>query len=173
LAFHFKLCDETPSPAYLWVDCGLDDVNKKVIAAYMGVIRKNKNNIPYGLDVDGNCFDRDTGEYIEQPLGKGLTCATFIMAIFGRFGFRLLKTEEWPERAEDIQWQQQILEVLEAEGASADHVAAARKDIGTARFRPEEVGGAVSETLHPVGFERVREIVEEIMAMLGRNIEAH
>jgi hypothetical protein len=72
---------------YLWSQIGLDQRNKKFIAAFLGNQRQNQNNIPYKLDGSGSCFDTETGAFITPPVGKGLTCATYLIAVLTSFGF--------------------------------------------------------------------------------------
>jgi hypothetical protein len=86
-----------------------------------------------------------TGEFFPPPLGKGLTCATFILAVLRGHGLLPVDETTWLPRAEDVDWQTAIIEDLEASGAEQDHIEAVRNDIGAKRFRPAEVVGAVIE----------------------------
>ena len=161
LAWHFMLKDE-PLPAdYFWGSSGLDPVNKVFMAAYVASLKQNASDVPYGIDYSGIYFD-DQGRYIVQPLGRGLTCATFILAVFARNGFDLVETENWPERPDDIEWQQQIIGAL-TNRASREHIEAVKQSIGAKRFRPEEVAaGVISENI-PLNFSAARVLAQEIL----------
>jgi len=75
------LKDEPLPELYLWGSSGLDPVNKVFMAAYVALLKQNAADVPYGIDYGGIYFD-DQGRYIVQPVGRGLTCATFILAVF-------------------------------------------------------------------------------------------
>lgn len=161
LAWHFMLKDEPLPTDYFWGLSGLDPVNKTVMAAYVALLKQNASDVPYGIDYGGIYFD-DRGRYVVQPLGRGLTCATFILAVFARNGFDLVKIESWPERPDDIEWQQQIIGVL-THRASREHIEAVKQNIGAKRFRPEEVAaGVISENI-PLDFSAAHASAQEIL----------
>ncbi|NMQ20807.1 hypothetical protein E4P82_17370 [Candidatus Competibacter phosphatis] len=168
LAWHFMLRDE-PLPAdYFCGPSGLDPVNKIFMAAYVALLNQNVGDVPYGIDYDGTYFD-DQGHYIVQPLGRGLTCATFILAVFARNGFDLVETESWPERPDDVEWQQQIIGVL-GRYASREHIEAVKQNVGAKRFRPEEVAAGVVSQNIPLHFSAARVLAQEILHdMYGGN----
>jgi len=161
LAWHFKLVDEPLPVNYCWGASGLDPVNKVVMAAYVALLKQNASDVPYGIDFSGVYFD-DQGHYIVQPIGRGLTCATFIMAVFIRYGFELVNMESWPERPDDIEWQQQVIKVLTGY-ASPEHVEAVSRNVGARRFRPEEIAaGVISENI-PLDFSVAHALAQEIL----------
>lgn len=163
LAFHFRITDESLPADYLWAGCSLDSINKTMVAAFIAQVHQNAKSVPYGLgDYKQECWDAE-GKYIPQPIGWGLTCATFVLSIFTRLGFDLLDTENWPNRPEDAHWQQHILRVLKRH-ASAEHVAAAAADIGAKRFRPEEVAAvAIMFDDLPLTFEITSQVAAQII----------
>lgn len=161
LAWHFKLEDEPLPPLYLWGSSGLDPVNKVVMAAYIALLKQNATGVPYGISYNGIYFD-DQGRYIVQPIGRGLTCATFILAVFTRNGFELLKTDSWPERLDDVQWQQQIIDAL-TRYASQEHIEVLMQDVGAKRFRPEEVAAGVISEIIPLDFAAADALAQEIL----------
>ena len=163
LAWHFDLRDEAAPSDYFWTEVNLDETNRRVLAAFASVIGSNEGGIPYGLDAAGAAFDRGTGEYIDPPIGKGLTCATFVVAVFGSYGFDLLNEDSWPNRECDTAWQEKIVGNLQANGASAEHIDAIRSDIGAKRFRPEEICRRFAGMADwPVQFADIRPIAEAI-----------
>jgi len=162
LAWHFILKDEPLPEEYYWGPSGLDEINKPFMAAYIALLKQNAKSIPYGISYTGIYFD-DQGQYIVHPIGYGLTCATFILAVFERNGFNLLQTKYWPSRPEDSVWQEQILNDLQDRGASSEHVEAARKEIGAARYRPEEVAAGVISDEAPLSYPEAESIAKEII----------
>jgi len=146
LAWHFDLQDEPAGdPKYLWSDTGLDEGNSRVVAAWLANRGRLPNDIPYGINSDGACFDTVTAQFVPAPVGKGLTCATYVKAVLSHLGFKLLAEDTWPtDRADDRSWQLAVVEALRARAAAAPHVDAVNKDVGSKRFRPVEVVGAAT-----------------------------
>jgi hypothetical protein len=163
LANHHNLRDEIAHDPYLWADAGLDPANRRFVAAWVGNLHINQDNIPYGLDSAGCCFDVATGKFIPPPIGKGLTCSTFITSVLRSLGFDVLKESEWPQRAEDVGFGQMVVEMLVAAQANGDHIQAVKADIGAQRFRPEEVVGAITLPTWPVAFADARAIADSVI----------
>lgn len=166
LAFHHRLLDEKPNEKYRWADVGLDPFNRQVFAALASLIAEGSPAVPYGFDASGVCFDPSTGKLIPPPLGKGLTCATFILAVFKTYGYELVDEGTWKPRADDLTWQETILSMLK-EKATQDHVDAVASDVGAMRFRPAEVVGAATCEVHPVAFDDACSLADEIVSELA------
>lgn len=167
LAWHHELRDEAPSDL-AWGTLALDSENGQLLGVFLSRVAKQGKAIPYGLDAAGAVFDPDTGEFLPPPLGKGLTCATFITAILGSLGFRLIDLVGWEDRTDDQKFQSMIVETLKSTGAGEDHVEGAARDIGVARQRPEEVTGAATDTPWPVGFARAEDLGKEVLEDLAK-----
>jgi len=162
LAWHCILKDEPLPASYHWGYSGLDDVNKVVMAAYVALLKQNARSVPYGISYIPEHYFDEQGRYIVQPVGYGLTCATFILAVFARNGFELLQTMHWPNRPDDAEWQQQILDAL-AGRATPEHIEVARQDVGAKRFRPEEVAAGVISEFIPLDFPTAEKTASEIL----------
>jgi len=166
LAWHCRL-EETGSEGVSWWLNPGSAPERLVQVAAIGrkVLRSNGRNIPYAFSSPSECFDRLSGQYLLGPTRHGLTCASFVLAVFHTAGLQLVKYESWPtKRQEDIQFQSAIAQLLEQHGADSAHVTEVRKEIGTVRFRPDEVAGAVLETVPPpVEFSKSRENAEAII----------
>jgi hypothetical protein len=150
---------------YLWADTGLDEGNSHVIAAWLASRRAHPKDIPYGFDAHGSCFDTVTLDFVPPSLGKGLTCATYIKAVFLHFGFELLDESTWPlNRPSDRSWQVAVLEELRKR-ASEDHIVALTNDVGARQFRPAEVVGAATlpSLSWPVALNDVAAIAQSII----------
>ena len=172
LAWHFYLKNDPDIPLeYIWVDLPLDELNKTVIAQYCKhiSIKNSDGKIPYGFNIEGRFFDR-SGSWIGAE-GTGLTCATFILAVFREMSLPLLKTEEWPIRSDDEAWQRKILTDLLMYGASTEHVTKQQSNFGGARFRPTEVFGAATSENTPVGYDEAVDLAATIFTKLCKHNE--
>jgi hypothetical protein len=90
------------------------------------------------------------------------------MAVFASRGVPLLRLDEWPHRPEDRVWQQKIIDQLRMthHPRMEDHVSAVEKELGCARFRPEEVAAAGTSTELPAGFEYAERVGQKIVDRL-------
>lgn len=177
LAFHRQLRNDSAVAfageySLHWAECSLDVDNRAVMAAYVAAVEQNPADIPFGFDSSGSAFDPETGAFYEPPIGKGLTCATYVLGMFEARGFHLLNTDGWPERAEDIEWQERIIGIVENYCAGrgldcAEHIAAMRADVGAKRYRPEEVAAGMLSSPTPVNFPTARELADQILVDLG------
>jgi hypothetical protein len=169
LAGHHQLQNDPPSGDLLCIEPNIPPERMRQIAAYCrSVWRENQNGrVPYGFSPPSDFLDEHTGQMLLGPTRHGLTCATFVLAVFHGTGFPLVRYSKWPVgRLGDNEWQLKIVNVLERRGASPEHVKAMRSEIGTARFRPEEVAGAGTSTVLPASFQlaalRGRQIVHRL-----------
>lgn len=166
LAFHHMLIDEIDHGAFRWVQLGLDADNKLVLASQLSRVALAGSLIPYGINSDGVAFDADTGDLLPAPIGRGLTCATFMSAILKSFAHQVVDWHQWPDRPEDVQWQQEIVRLLQ-DRAAREHVDAVAGDVGARRLRPDEIVGACSSSRWPVAFQDARTIADQILQDLG------
>jgi hypothetical protein len=137
------------------------------------ISRKPSNQmIPYGIAFSKSYFD-EREELVLEPGEHGLTCATFVIAVFRRAGIILLDVEAWTFREEDVDWKNAVIEI------QRDHLAQGRFNITQAhvdnllaenkfsRFRPEEV--AASTRVMPMPGEEtvVRKLGQEVRSKLA------
>lgn len=111
LAWHCLLRHESPpTHGFVWVESSLDPVNQTLLAAYCRLIVEchESGQIPYGIAYEGDYFDPATGAWLRGSVGEGLTCATFVMALYEALGLPLVAQETWPHRDSDVQWQETI-----------------------------------------------------------------
>jgi hypothetical protein len=98
----------------------------------------------------------------------GLTCATFVLAVFHQAGLPLVRYDSWPvNRPGDAEWQESIVNLLERTGAAPEHIAKVKTEIGAVRYRPEEVAGAATSVSIPAEFPSASERAQEILLKLG------
>lgn len=95
--------------------------------------------MPYGLGFYQSTFT-DTGLRLNGK-AVGLSCATFILAVFNKLGLALVEEETWPVRQEnDNEWYDRLSDENKAQVPDLK----AEIDSRVRRIRPEEVLGACS-----------------------------
>ncbi len=158
LAWHHDLRNETPSQSYFWLRPAVPQRRLRQVAAMCRMVwRANGNGgIPYAFDPPNDSFNSQTGGILLGPTRHGLTCATFVLAIFEAAGLCIATYDSWPiDRKGDRDWQKWVIEQLETSNppAANEHIEAVRSQIGCARFRPEEVAGAALGSPLPASFD--------------------
>ena len=140
-------------------------VRATAIAEFWEFVAAIGEPIGYALRYDPDAhFDNETGLLV-LPNGVGLSCSTFVLALFNSVRLPLIDTTGWPNnRPEDVIAQQELIRLLNKVRADESHLLAVRQEIGCERIRPEEVGGAAEQTAIPVQFsiagpagERIRQ----------------
>lgn len=170
LGWHLSLRNEPARIGQFVVKTSIGIRAQVQLAAYCRLIwRMNgERSIPYGFGSPQGVLN-DAGVYIPGEEGDGLTCATFVLAVFDAKRIPLVQYLTWPsDRPDDHEWQEMIVEKLAAPsaGASADHIEVARSGIGNIRYRPEEVAAAVTVAPPHAHFDAVRPIAEKILEEL-------
>jgi hypothetical protein len=159
---HLDLRNEPPTDHYGWMQIELDEINRRLLSALCALIASKSRTIPYGFTYNGLYFTH-AGDYVSRDLGHGLTCATFVMAIFETYSIPVLKTQEWTAAdLEDQGWQTQMVRSIEQRrgamiaGAIAQH-------IGHPRYKPEHVAAGAVDSKRPLGPSQANKIGNRIM----------
>jgi hypothetical protein len=171
LGWHFILRNEEAEPGTFLVRTNIGVRAQLQIAAYCRLIwRMNgSDSIPYGFGSTQHALNK-AGIYLPGETGEGLTCATFVLAVFDAKRIPLVEYLTWPSnRPDDHQWQQKIVTLLERprSAASEEHIEAARKGIGNLRYRPEEVAAAATVAPPQAHFNAVDPVARQILAELA------
>lgn len=184
LAWQRDLRQGSAKPGYLWVEPAIPQRRLLQVAAICDDIASANvpGRIPYSFGPPNDCFDQNTCEFLLGPTRSGLTCASFVLAVFHRAGLPLVRYGDWPPpTAEDIQWQQQVLANLldpqftDPSLVTQEHIARIRLEIGLSiRYRPEQVAAAaLRRKRRPVGYRVVSRLGEMIVAHIrGQSIES-
>ncbi len=169
LAWHHDLKNSEPKVAYFWIEPAIHQARARQVAAMCRkILRSNEaKGIPYAFSPPNDCFSTETGDYLLGPYNFGLTCATFVLAIFDAAGIRLINQETWRSRADDESWQNKIIQQLEADGADKKHIDAVRMQVGSMRYRPEDVAGAAASGPPPAEFQQANSLGEKIVEKLN------
>ncbi|WP_437942733.1 hypothetical protein [Sorangium sp. So ce341] len=169
LAWHHDVRSEEPKDKYMWVQPSIHPTRARVLARLCKLLadkyRGRRPSIAYALRYEGGKFEPKSGNFLTET-ERGLTCATFVLAVFATRGVPLLRAEEWPPRQDDEVWQRAVVEILRSTGAEAEHVAAVEQEVGCARFRPEEVAAAGTSPDLPAPFGYASRVGEAIVARL-------
>lgn len=168
LEWHYRLADDQAAAPFRWAQLGIDDANKAVLAALISRIAHRKPGIPYAFDFEGVCFNEETGDLTPPPAGKGLTCATLIIAVLATYGHQLIEIDTWPHRDEDADFCALISHHMRQGGAAEEHVRLV-ETASTARVRPTEAVGAANRDAGewPVPFSTAAELSQQVIADLG------
>ena len=171
LAWHHDLRNNRLGPHYLWIEIPVPSPRLRQVAAICRKVwRSNQNVVPYAFSSPNDCFEQSTGRFLLGPTRHGLTCATFVLAVFETAGLSLIQYETWPDyRTGDQQWQESILDLLRERQppASAEHIAAISSEIGAVRYRPEEVASAATVSELPAAFQAVQPLSERLLDKLA------
>jgi hypothetical protein len=126
--------------------------NATFMANYIeAVATQATDKVDYGINPSGISFD-GSGQFHSLDPAKGLTCATFISAVFESAGFPIVKLSTWPLRPGDAAWRNHVLEMLSSNGRE-DRA----KQIGSEevpfRLTPAEAAAAASADSVPLDYE--------------------
>lgn len=173
LAWHCRLKNEPASSLTShWISLSIPSRRAQQVAARCRQIWKanGSSSIPYGFSHPSDSFDRPHGKYLLGPTRHGLTCASFVLAVFHFAGIPLVDYATWPAgRPGDREWQESVVQLLQSR-ATPEHIAAVTSEVGSVRFRPADVAGAATQ-VPPATFEvasslgaRIVELIAEVSA---------
>ncbi len=141
LARHHAMRTEVIDDGF-WIRLGLTERQKRLLAGQCAMIstHNTEDSVPFSIFYDDNrqYFDEE-GNYVATGLGDGLTCATFIMAIFETLGIPLLRTDNWTIEADDKLWHIQIINSMRQGSPNKSHFDKMSAAIGCARYRPPDI----------------------------------
>jgi hypothetical protein len=168
LAWHHSLKNSRPKSSYAWISPPIPKRRARQVAAFCRrVYRANALGIPYAFSQATDCFDQQTGAFILGPDRNGLTCASFVLGVFQSAGLPLIQYGTWPRiRDGDEEWQRLILSQLKEDEASTEHIRRVESEVGSVRYRPEDVAGAAATERLPASFVQVQPLAEAILAKL-------
>lgn len=168
LAFHYRLSCERELDGYY---CAVPMIPKERIVHIVALCDVVKERYPDGklafaVRYLGEKFDPVTGEYL-SGIGRGLTCATFVLALLRTIGIDLIALETWKIREEDTRWHlDDIVPALIGNNADTEHIEAVKAQSPCARFRPQEVMAAMTTDFLPVAFSYAEPVGEAIQQSL-------
>jgi len=105
----------------------------------------------YALQLDPNAYIDERGKLVSDS-ANGLSCVTFVLAIFKSLGIGAIDLSGWPERSEDAVLHRYVVHSLRDSmnrnepGFSAEYVSRVSGEIGCIRVRPEELIGGIASS---------------------------
>ena len=177
--WHNKLNHERWNQHYHWVP--FRNLNSEVLDGLQdiaSILAKKPANqkIPYSVIYEPRQYFDHSWDYISQKDGHGLTCATFLLAVFRRWGLQLIDEESWPEgRPDDANWIVKILcrlytwSVEKKIKIPKEHfIVQLIKHKLLRRYRPEEVCACADLfSGKPLSFEQITPVAERIVQQLA------
>lgn len=169
LGWHEQLrYDDPPEPKYLWFDIPFDKHNLENFQLFLNTIStKNGMHMNYGISIDGIEISSD-GSILSEEKHAGLTCATFVMRALHAQGYQTVDLNNWEHRAEDVAWQEYILDLL-TQYATPEYLESQKTHIGTIRFKPEEITVAAISVDRPLSSEQAYAPSEELVKILSEH----
>ena len=162
LASHCKV-RAAPTAGWSYAVPVLDVIDLVLLAAYCVMLDRERPLIPYGLKFEESSLD-DDGRFTPGPNESGMTCSTFVLAIFEWATIPLLSRESWPSRPDDTEAQLKLVAYLRTTDATKEHIEAVEREVGCMRIRPEEVAAATTTEPRPIGFVDAEVIGLEVLA---------
>lgn len=155
LEYHEHLLDEPvmEERVRVWVSPRVSEKRLQQVSAVARLVyRKNKySQIPYGFAPPMEAFDRNGS--LADCASEGLTCASFVLAVFHTAKVDLVRYDEWERCEGDDAWFEDAIEHLKEKGRDVEELKA--QAAAALRFRPEHVVAACGfET--PASWEAVR-----------------
>ena len=156
-----------------WAVPELDPAVLPTITGFCRRIAKVKPKIPYALYCDESVsFSNDAKELIFGKRGFGLTCSTFILAVFQSQLIPLVDYKSWPKLTpkEVQEWKtiiERLFEDLRHHYPFTDvHLSKVRKEAVECRYKPCDVVGACTAPPYPATFKLARPASDEISKQL-------
>jgi hypothetical protein len=152
LYFHCDLRKDLIPLSNSWVFPAIDEERLTLVAQMCErVIERNESYaIRFGFRFDKTRFDRGSGEIVLGDDELGLTCATFVLAVFKSVGIDLLEYGEWPPRpGDEARFEELLQSVREHSPEDKEHLEVLTSEMASVRFRPEEVAAAGAQGLPP------------------------
>lgn len=146
LAFHYRLQRESLCDECCWLPLdGFESEERETLALWFDSIwKQNGHRIPYGINYSNSTHFNNVGAWTASSEDGGLTCATFVLALFQDFGLPLIDISSSYCRDSDGVWHAMIIDILRRH-ATEEYIEKQSVFIGqAARYRPEEVAGAAS-----------------------------
>ena len=122
--------------------------------------------LPYGFGYQPTRVTRDPDTdklVLHGP--SGLTCATFVLAIFDLADVQLADLTTWKDRDGDDAWKDRVIAHLTAR-RTAEELEAIKRDKAHVRVRPEDTAGSATVVPLPAAFDDAVQRGVEIMSEL-------
>lgn len=96
------------------------------------------------LDVEAQ-LDPEASRLVSEVAPYGLTCSSFVLAVFHTAHVRLINLDGWLDRTDDAVWYARLAQYHRRNGMPENRVQILERNTRVLRVRPEEVAGACME----------------------------
>jgi hypothetical protein len=131
--------------------------------------------VPYAFKYTPTKFRLPDNSLATVGESFGLTCATFVLAVFYTIkNTRIIQEETWLSRAEDAVWREGILPVLQSRHDVPQQETVQNRvdhESGCLRYRPQEVVAACRVSPLPAHFDEVEMLGKEALDTLKASVE--
>jgi len=134
---------------------------------------RESRTFPYGFGYPDAEIDRTTGRCVSGEGARGLTCSTFVLAVFKTQGILLIDEANWPTRKRaDLRFVRFVRRIVARGPSPKIHLRIVRRlergvQKGRIRFRPEEIIAAMRFTM-PATFDDVYDEAFKIRSLLPK-----
>jgi hypothetical protein len=141
-----------PAKVVLWIVPNLDADEREQVAARCRRVGRApiQRAFPYA-NSDPRAFFNSNLDFAYGAGRLGLTCASFVLAVFNSCGIDIVDFDSWQVRIGDKEFQEHFMRSMAMPDA---HKAAIRNDGVMPRYRPLEVAGAAATGRRSVRFGR-------------------
>jgi hypothetical protein len=157
---------------FAWTIPPLDLLILEQLADLCETVKASKQRVPYGFKYTPTTFSTGTGTLRIGGDSIGLTCATFVMAMFLSVNVDLIDHQRWGARADDARWQEDVW-IFAYQNGSCFGIPQHELDTNLAhlpclRYRPEEVVAAARfpKKRHPITIDTAAPLGAELVAAL-------
>ncbi len=164
-----KFIDCEWDSTFLWHEAdALDEFDRSATVAFLLYLDRSKPTIPYGFRSVSCRFATNqlTGllEFTAKDPGCGLTCSSFICAVFRSLSLPFLVDDSWSaDRPEDAVWRASMIVDYLRTRLAPDRYSALIKGIADPRVRPEEAAAAFTQGSWPVKFADILQVAQQIV----------
>jgi hypothetical protein len=177
MANHLRLSIDPPFPDCIYSVPELLAEDEEYMAGFCRRIHsKNSRSLLYSFEFDPDItFDGPSGGLLTP--GAGLSCATFVAAVFRSAGNPLVRVESWPPKATDadVAARRELIKYWRGSGkpylvARADEIEPTIRD---RRVSPPQVIGAslFRRRRRPVAFSRADPCGRQVAAALAAQLQ--
>lgn len=154
-----------------------EEMNDATVVCELIVNRKQLQRLPYGFGQPNNAQVNSDGELVWGN-GAGLTCSTFVLALFDAARIPFIDLSGWVRRPDDEVRHASLLRKMEVGipehdilPADGSHVAKVRAELPCIRVRPEEAAAAGLSPTRPAPFSLVERTGRWILERITEGAE--
>jgi hypothetical protein len=154
---------------YLWFEPEIEFSEALAFAALCDLIAERRDEVgglPFAFRYDASTvFDSANGQLLMGAAQAGFSCSTFVLTLLASYNVRPIDLSTWRSRPCDVPWQKKILRHIAGDRDAQALPQAA--EVGSHRYRPEEVVGTSCSHGAPAEFSVALARGRDILAVLG------